>query len=414
MQRFNDGRDWFFEKRYGMFVHWGLYAINGFHEQEIYRKRVERREYAKLAGLFNPEGFDPESWVDLAARSGMEYLVVTAKHIDGFCLWDTEYTDFNVINTPYGKDVIKMVSDACRRRNFPMGIYYSCADMNHINYPNNGRPYEYHNPVQGDAPDLCKYMEYVKNQTRELCSNYGELCAVFWDANVIGHRDPSVNAIVRELQPNAVINDRGYGAGDYATPEREFEREKLENTKRFDAPTEACQALGTASWGYRANESYYTAKFLMQSMDRIFCMGGNYLLNAGPKPDGAIPDADAAVLGRISQWLSAVKESFYGCESASHRIANKGVMATQKGNALYLHFTEDLIGDSVMIEPLTTLPESAVLLNGNIKLECRRDMNARSWDEPMEYVRVCGIPADRLHDEVPVIKLEFAEPPAFG
>ena len=411
--RFHDGRDWFFEKRYGMFIHWGLYSVKGFHEQEIYRKHVNRDIYMKYAEQFNPVNFDPDEWINIAVNAGMEYIIFTVKHIDGFCMWDTKFNEFNIMNTPYNKDIFKMLAEACRKRNFPLGFYYSCADMNHKNYPNNHRSYEYPAPQPGDEPDLYKYMEYVKQQITELCTNYGEIKAVFWDANVgiLNHKDPSVNNLIRKLQPNAVINDRGYDGGDYGTPERDFYKDKIDALKHFDKPTEACQALGMMSWGYKTDESYYNSKFIMQSMSRIFCLGGNYLLNTGPKPDGTIAEKDIILLNKIGGWLKSIKESVYGCEGVSHLINNKNVMMTRSGNNFYLHFLEDLRGDSVVPEPLTVLPKRTVLLNTGAELSCRRDMGVRDWFDPMEYVRIYGIPAEELNNTVAVIKMEFDEPP---
>src|SRR5579863_5108322 len=126
--RFGDGRDWWFQKRFGMFVHWGLYAIHGYHEQEQWRLRVPRNEYVKLQQQWNPVKFDPDAWLDLAAQAGMKYVCLTSKHHDGFCLWDTKQTAYNTMNTPYGKDVVRMLSDACHRRGVPLCLYYSVAD----------------------------------------------------------------------------------------------------------------------------------------------------------------------------------------------------------------------------------------------------------------------------------------------
>ncbi len=134
--RFGDGRDWFFEKRFGLFVHWGLYAIAGWHEQHQWRGRVPREEYVQLAKQWNPVKYDPEAWLDLAQAAGMKYLCITTKHHDGFCLWNTQQTTYNTMNTPYGKDVIKMLADACHRRRFPLCLYYSIADWHQPTYPN--------------------------------------------------------------------------------------------------------------------------------------------------------------------------------------------------------------------------------------------------------------------------------------
>jgi alpha-L-fucosidase len=153
IKRFGDGRDWFFENRYGMFVHWGLYSIPGWHEQHQWRARVPRAEYVKLVDQWNPKKFNPDEWLDLMEKAGMKYLTITTKHHDGFCLWDSKFTKFNTMNTPYKQDIIGKLSDACHKRNVPLCLYYSIADWNHPNYPNQGRHHELAGPEKGDQPD---------------------------------------------------------------------------------------------------------------------------------------------------------------------------------------------------------------------------------------------------------------------
>ena len=208
IERFGDERDWFFEKRFGMFVHWGLYAIPAWHEQYQQRAGIPRQQYEKLSGQWNPVHFDPEEWLDLMQEAGMEYLTITSKHHDGFCLWDTKYTPFNTMNTPYGKDILGMLADACHKREVPLSLYYSIVDWHHPNYPNQGRHHELPGPVHGDDPNWELYMEFLKNQVVELCSNYGDLHGFWWDMNVPEHHDPSINAMISLLQPKAVINNR--------------------------------------------------------------------------------------------------------------------------------------------------------------------------------------------------------------
>ncbi len=243
--RFGDGRDWWFEKRFGMFVHWGLYAIHGRHEQEQWRYRVPRAEYEKLAAQWNPVKYNPDAWLDLASAAGMKYVCLTTKHHDGFCLWDTKQTTYNTMNTPYGKDVVKMLADACHRRGVPLCLYYSIADWHQPNYPNQGRHHELQ-PQPGDQPDLMRYLEYVKAQVRELCTNYGQLGGIWWDINVDKHVDPSINAMIRKLQPTAVINNRGFDDGDFGTPERDYEttgEELLSFTQRTGGLPERGQRI---------------------------------------------------------------------------------------------------------------------------------------------------------------------------
>ena len=220
MQRFGDGRDWFFEKRYGMFVHWGLYAVGEWHEQDQWRRGIPRAAYEPLIHQFNPVKFDPERWLDILQDAGMEYLTVTSKHHDGFCLWDTRQTDFNVMRSPYGKDIVGLLADACHKRSIPLSLYYSVVDWHHPSYPNQGRHHELPAPVEGDKPDWDAYMAFLVAQIRELCTSYGEIHGIWWDMNVPKHLDPSVNDMIRRLQPKAVVNNRAFDEGDFSTPER--------------------------------------------------------------------------------------------------------------------------------------------------------------------------------------------------
>jgi alpha-L-fucosidase len=303
--RFGDERDWFFEKRFGLFIHWGLYAIPGWHEQHQYRKRIPRSEYVKLAERWNPNRFDPDKWLDLLEEAGMKYLCVTTKHIDGFCLWNTSQTAFNVMNTPYKRDIIRMLADACHKRKIPLCLYYSIVDNNNPHYPNKGRSHELP-PQPQDSPDQGKYIEFVREQVRELCTNYGEIHGFWWDANKFGVVDPSINTMIRKLQPKAVINNRGFDEGDFSTPERDYKKDDYES---FDRLTEACQSVGIESWGYRKNEDYYNDRYLIQSIDKYLARDANYLLNVGPDPLGVIPKQSQTILKNIGKWYKSVRES---------------------------------------------------------------------------------------------------------
>ncbi len=404
---FNDERDWFFKKRLGMFVHWGIYSVGGFHEQEMYRKNMERIEYEKYINQFNPEKFNPDEWLDLAEAAGMEYIVFTTKHLDGFCMWDTQYTDYNIMNTPYKKDVLAMLAEACHRRNFPLCIYYCVTDNHHPNYPNQGRLHELLMPQAGDSPDLTKYLDYIKNQITELCTNYGKIYGVFWDANHLAHRDPSLNDLVRSLQPKAVINGRGFDEGDFDTPERDYYQDKVNKLRKFKMPTEACQSIGMHSWGYKIDEDFYSAKYLIQSIDRTLAMGGNYLLNIGPKPDGTISTEFTDILAKIGIWYKTAKEALTDVECISDRIKNEDLLCTRKGNNIYIHLYKDPQGTTVEIDPIDKIPQKAVLINDGMILQAKRDTGVKYWKMPMEYLRIRGIPVDKYYDSVMIIRLEY-------
>lgn len=421
---FGDGRDWFLKRRFGLFVHWGLYAIDGWHEQMQYRRKVPRAEYRKLAGRFNPVRFDPERWLDLAEAAGMEYIVFTTKHVDGFCLWDTKHTDYNVMRTPYGRDTLRMLADACHRRGFPLLLYHSGIDNHQPNYPNKGLPYELERPDPGDRPDKEKYLAFMKNQVEELCIRYGEIHGFWWDGcNVVGggydkldpdfgKSDPVFNPLIRRLQPNAVINNRGFGPGDYDTPERDwygYVHELLE----FTRPTEACTSIGVESWGYRKDEDYYTVRYLEESIARTLAKGGNFLLNAGPMGDGDFPPEAQDILGRIGGWFHKVKECFHGADpitwilDGDSILVSRDFLLTRKGHDLYVILHHPLKSGRVTLKPIDVLPSRATLLNTGEPVKTGVEMVPSMHRDGKGFLRIHGLPVDGLSDTVPVIKLEF-------
>lgn len=417
--RFGDGRDWFFEKRFGMFVHWGLYAIPAWHEQHQWRGSVPRREYEKLIHQFNPIRFDPDAWLDLAEQTGMRYLCFTTKHHDGFCLWDSAQTDYNVMHTPYGKDILRMLADACHRRRFPLCLYYSIADWHHPNYPNQGRSHELPAPEPGDQPDFARYREFLVAQVRELCTQYGEIHGFWWDMNVTGFVDPSINAMIRSLQPNAVINNRGFDEGDFGTPERDYDS-TMDEVLAFERRTEACQSVGRESWGYKADEDYYSDRHLIYSIDKAMAKGGNYLLNVGPMADGTIPEEAVRILRTIGAWYEKVQESLLDVEPASHLIENRDVLLTRRGNTLYVHLHKFPTMKRVLLKPIAVAPKKAILLNTGEEVEIsladlptlHMGAGGRLIPEKQHYLRLRNLPVNEHAGTVLVVKLEFDRSPA--
>lgn len=414
IKRFGDGRDWFFKEKLGMFIHWGIYSQTKWQEQVLWRNRLKRKDYEVLKDSFNPIEYDPEKWLDLAESAGMTFIVFTAKHHDGFCMYDTNYTDYNITNTPYGKDVLKMLSDACKKRGIKLGIYYSLPDWNHSNYPNLGRHHEMQGQRDGEIVDEAKYLEFVRNQVTELCTNYGEICEFFWDVNVAEFYDPSLNELLRKLQPNIVINDRGPSEGDFTTPER-----RVPNGLAFSKPTQACQSLGRESWGYRENEDYYTTEHIISSIDKIIAMGGSYLLNVGPCPDGTIDSAYWDTFEKIGKWYSKVCESFDGTYPASYMIepnimpvsgknvVQDEVLLTRKDNTLYVHFSSSPQTKGALLKPLEILPESAIVLNNSQEIECEVELLPWTWTQ-RPYLHLKNLPVEEMGHEAMVVKLVYS------
>lgn len=405
-------KEWFSTRKLGLFLHFGLYSIEGWHEQDQMRRHIPRDEYANLINRFNPINWDPESIIDLAREVGMEYACLTSKHHDGFCLWDTEHTKFNVMNSPYGKDIIGEFADACHRRNFPLGIYYSVVDWKHPNYPNEGRHHEIP-PQPEDTPDWNKYMDFLKAQVTELCTNYGEVRHWFWDMNVPEYQDPSVNELIRKLQPNIVINNRGFDEGDFGTPEREYGHDLEKGSSGFSRNTEACNSVGTQSWGYREEESYYTTSFLIQSIDEMMCNGANYLLNVGPDSTGRIPDIAVQIIREIGSWYRKVREAFDNTIPASELAAKNNVLLTKRDKTLYVHLKKPFTSDALVLPPIDVVPQKAVLLNTGSELACSTDLLPVHWRKEQRFLWIKGLPRNLIDSsETLVIRLDFDKLPS--
>ncbi|MBI4893058.1 MAG: alpha-L-fucosidase [Acidobacteria bacterium] len=401
--RFGDGRDWFFQRRFGLFVHWGLYSIRGYHEQELYRKRLKREEYEPLMRQFDPVKYRPAEWLDVMEQVGMQYVCFTTKHIDGFCMWDSAETDYKVTRTPYGRDVLKMLADECRRRDVPLCLYYSVVDEHQKNYPHSGRPYELAGPQAGDEPDLAAYLEYVRRQVRELCTGYGKVSGIWWDANVLQVRDASMRAMIRALQPSAVINNRGFDDGDFGTPERDYDR-GIEGVSVFPKPTEACESVGSQSWGFRKDEDYYSASYLKRSIQKTMAKGGNYLLNAGPKADGTLPEKAVNVLGEVGRWYKAVEEGLTA-EPAGRLTQDARLLFTRRNKTVYLHITAEFESEAILLRPMAERPLKATLLNTGKELEAEVAALPKLWNQtPDRCLRLRGVPEGMAGA---VVKLEF-------
>ena len=403
MRCFTDDRKWFHSHRFGFFIHWGIYAADGRHEQTQQRYKVPAEEYEKLVQGFTAENFSPDSWLDLAEECGMDYMVLTVKHHDGFCLWDTKETSYNVMNSPCGKDIVKLLSDACHKRDFPLELYYSCVDWHHKAYPNIGR----HHEIVTDPANhnMEAYMDFLKKQIREICSNYGRIHGIWWDMNVPKHEDLSVNELIRSLQSCAVINNRGYGPGDYSTPERDFQSEGY---IPFAHPTEACDSVGSSSWGYRKDEDYFSIRKLERQIALYLGLGGNFLLNAGPKADGTFPEESVAIFKAIGKWYKKCKSALLAppCPGV---VDIPELICTGGGRELNLILLSNPPASSLRLAPLAALPCKVEYLNDPSK-------NIEATLEPTPYtlglpqaLRLRNLPVNEMNDEIAVIRLTFED-----
>ena len=394
-------------KRFGLFIHWGIYSVGGWHEQEQWRLQVDSEKYQSYAQQFCPKSYDPKAWVAMAKEAGMDYICFTTKHHDGFCMWDTAYSEYKVTNSPYGKDILRELADACREADMALSLYYSVPDWHHPNFPNFGGDHELLQPKKGDVPDESQYVAYVKNQITELLTGYGKIMSFFWDIPPV-NKDPSVNALVRQLQPEIYINNRGYDAGDFATPER-----SVPECGYFTSLTEACNSVGRQSWGYRINEDYYSHAHLMASIDRIMTMGGNYVLNVGPDAEGRFPEPAVETLRSIGSWYRRVKPALFAKPYVPNPNMKRSFTMTRDGNTLYIHFSGSPEASGFYMEDLCCLPERAFVVNDGTVLSASMDVmptlcyGGKGGREPVVHIN--GIPVNRITGEPIVLRLDFSD-----
>ena len=394
------------ENRFGMFVHWGFYALTGYQEQALARQNLDNVEYEKLKDRFNPVNYRPEEWVLLAKNAGMKYICFTAKHHDGFCMWNTAQTDYNIMNTPYGRDILLELSQACQKHGMALSLYYSNPDWHEPCAYNPLSSHQWKSPAlsQGDSE---KYRAFVKAQITELLTNYGPIYTLFWDIPP-RYEDRSINELVRSLQPGILINDRGYDPGDFSTPER-----SVPDGSRFEHMTEACQSVGEQSWGYRKDEDYYTPRFLMASVDKIMAMGGSYLLNVGPMADGRIPDQASSLIRRVGDWYNRMQGTLEDTQAdpTDYQIPNNPYVALRKDGKTYLHFYQGLVSGAVILRAYPGKLAHVRLMNSGETMLCEETYLPNWFDEngcaKGPVLRIFSIPVHRFTEEPIVLEIAW-------
>ncbi|MGA2571338.1 MAG: alpha-L-fucosidase [Terracidiphilus sp.] len=327
------------EAKFGMFIHWGPYSVAGVEASwpiMIKNDEITEAEYRSLPARFNPGSFDPEEWIDLARRAGQRYMVFTTKHCDGFCMFDSEYTDYKITRTPYGKDVFKQLADACASRRMALGIYYSPPDLNHPGYRDTTKPSTTNYRGEPQRPEWPLYLDYMGLQLHELLTRYGPIAEVWFDTC-----DPNAQARfdgqrfvdeVRRLQPEALINNRMGVPGDFLTPEQFIPRAVPTKGVRMDSPDhseadkqpivvprqdqfqpwETCMTIND-TWAYRPKDrNFKSADTLIRSLVEVVSRGGNFLLDVGPQPDGRIQPEFVERLEAVGKWVHLNAKAIYG------------------------------------------------------------------------------------------------------
>lgn len=381
--------EWFTHARFGLFLHWGLYALPARQEWVKNVERVDSETYNKYFKHFDPDLYDPALWADAASNAGMKYFVVTTKHHEGFCLWDTALTDYKATNTPYGKDLLHPLVDAFRAKNMKTGFYHSLLDWHHPDYTVDDM-----HPMRDNADaraanterNMARYADYLHGQTRELLTQFGKIDLLWYDFSYEGKgkdawQSEKLLQMVRELQPGILINDRldlDYG-WDIKTPEQ-FQPREWVKVGGKPVVWEACQTLSGA-WGYhRDEETWKSAEMLLQMLVDSVSKGGNLLLNVGPTGRGEFDGRALDRLQGMGEWMKRHSRAIYGCTQAPAEFqAPQDCRLTYNpaSKRLYVHLFAwpykhlhldgmagrieyaQLLNDASEIKMLTSVPEAA-------------------------------------------------------
>ena len=416
-----DIMEWWRDARFGMFIHWGLYAIPaGEYQGErtkaknaewiMHHLQIPIAEYEKLAPQFNPVKFDAEQWVSIARNAGMKYIVITSKHHDGFCLWDSEVSNYDIIDaTPFGRDILQELAEACEKQGIALGFYYSIMDWHHPQAQAIWEP-DY-NKWRGDSvgnPEFPRYYEnYLKPQVKELMTKYPTQIMWFdgeWVPAYTTEMGKDLYDFIKELDPEMIVNNRvdkgrqgmagmnaeGDFAGDFGTPEQEIPDTGIEGED-----WESCMTMND-TWGFKYfDHNWKSDTMLIRNLVDIASKGGNFLLNVGPTAEGLIPEVSVERLQSMGRWLKLNGEAVYGSQASPFSRPAWG-RYTQKGNVLYAIVFDWPADNLLLVNSGDRSFSKATLLDGNIALAL----------EPAEGGIVVSLPASAPDGIASVVILE--------
>lgn len=410
---------WFVKDRFGLFIHWGIYALPARHEWVKKYESISTEAYEKYFKHFDPDLYDPELWADCAKDAGMKYFVVTTKHHDGFCLWDSQLTDYKATNTPAGRDLLKPMVEAFRKRDMKTGFYHSLLDWHHPHYTvdachpmcENAQYIE-----QDKNRELSKYVEYLNGQVDELLTGFGKIDILWFDFSVAAAKGfegkgkevwQSERLIekVRKMQPGILINDRLQIDQDIKTPEQFMPRQWV---KIGDTPViwEGCHTL-SGSWGYnRDEETFKSVEMLVKMLIDTVSKGGNLLLNVGPTGRGEFDERALVRLKGIGEWMKRHNRSIYNCTQAP-----EGILAPEDArytynpetNRLYLHMFSWPF-KHVHLDHMGGRVEYAQLLNDASEIKMIKFSHPQ-YGKGEDNTLTLELPVKKPNVEVPVIEL---------
>ena len=422
---------WFTHDRFGMFVHWGLYALPARHEWIKSREKISEEHYDLYFKHFNPDLYDPTEWARQAKAAGMKYVVMTAKHHEGFCMFDTQYTDYKCTNTPAGRDLIREYVDAFRREGLRIGFYYSLIDWHHPDFtidPIHPRRDDPDAKELNQGRDMRRYAEYMRNQVTELLTNYGKIDILWFDFSYSQDRGTGENAwqvgkgkddweaeqliaLARRLQPGIIIDNRTEIDQDIWTPEQYQPTEWIRHPETGELVTwEACQTF-SGSWGYYRDEmTWKSPEMLIRMLVNTVSLGGNLLMNVGPTARGYLDYRAEAALAVYAEWMKYNSRSIYGCTMAEPEFetpADCRLTQSQDGSRIYIHLFAypfahlKLRGFSGKIEYAQFLHDGSEVLFSDGSINHFSAQNEKTDSE----ITVLYLPDVKPHCLVPVIEI---------
>ena len=362
--------------RFGMFIHWGPVSLTGTEIGWSRGQQIPVEEYDRLYTRFDPKKFNADEWVAIAKSAGMKYIVLTTKHHDGFCLWDTKETDYNIMNTPFARDVTKELSDACRRAGLAFGAYYSTCDWHHPDFPLTS--------PGGKTPrakhDLDRYTDYMKAQVWELLTRYGPLLCLWHDVpqQFDVRRGAGVINMERAIQPDILVNNRTRHPGDFDTPEQRIGKFQL------DRPWETCMTI-CRQWAWKPGDAMKPLDTCVHALLRTVGGDGNFLFNVGPQPDGLIEPRQAARLKEMGDWVARHADAIYGTRGGPWKPSSR-MASTRRGDKIYLHFLKkphepvSLQGLPLAVTAARTLGDGAAVRTSGGKGALTIHVQDCAWD----------------------------------
>lgn len=380
--------EWWHAAKFGMFIHFGLYSLHERHEWAMENEAIPIAEYQALAPRFDPKPGFAREWAKLAKAAGMKYMVMTTKHHEGFCNFDTKLTDYCATKQGPKRDLVREYVEAARAEGLHVGFYYSLMDWHH---PDGAR-------CATDEEARKRFVAYTHGLIRELLTNYGKIDVLWydvsWPLDAKGWESERMNKMVFELQPDIIVNNRNKLPGDFSTPEQKIVAET--NGRAW----ESCMTLND-SWGYqRADDDWKSSKTIVRNLIKCASGGGNYLLNIGPRPDGSVPEESVRVLNEVGRWMDTNGATIYKSDICQpHRSAYASF--TRTGNTLFMHVYFWPGGD-VAISGLQTKVKSARFLKSKQSITFTQD--------PYR-VHLVGLPVEAPDSPVTTLVLECETEP---